>query len=83
MSLTIYVYSVKRDRAIPDSNLNLNLNLNRKLESETVERIVIFRGAIFGGGGRAYIRGAFIFGALIFRESEVYSIQLKKACIFL
>jgi hypothetical protein len=42
-----------------------------------------------GGGGGAYIRGAYIWNevsdiiAVIFRESEVYSIQLKKACIFL
>jgi hypothetical protein len=33
-----------------------------------------------GGGGGAYIWNEV---SIIFRESEVYSIQLKKACIFL
>jgi hypothetical protein len=35
------------------------------------------KGLIFGGLYLVYII------AVIFRESEVYSIQLKKACIFL
>jgi hypothetical protein len=73
MSLTIYVYSVKRDRAIPDSNLNLNLNLNRKLESETVERIVIFRGAIFGGGGGLIFGGRLYLGRL-YSENQRFTV---------
>jgi hypothetical protein len=46
-------------------------------------------GLYSGDSPQAYIRGAYIWNevsviiAVIFRESEVYSIQLEKACIFL
>ena len=57
------------------SNLNMNLNLNLKLESETVERIVLFRPGGEGGGGhpaRKFVRPTFF--------SQVGGVGFKNAC---
>jgi hypothetical protein len=38
-----------------------------------------------GGGGGAYIRGGLIFamGGALYSENQRFTVQLKKACIFL
>jgi hypothetical protein len=43
-----------------------------------IQRTYVRGGLIFGGGGYIWYEVS-----VIFRESEVYIIQMKKACIFL